>query len=170
MVCIGYDYGMARYALLLIFLILAAAGQTARTPKKNSADPGLPKTGADRGTQAAAEIKKLEQKWLDALVHRDQATVAGILAPEFQDTMFDGKVHSRDQALAAVLDTTRPDLSRFFGRLEVKVYDGKFAVAHGLTVLNGDKIHEAHIVFTDVFVLREGKWQAVAAQEALENY
>lgn len=116
------------------------------------------------------EIKKLEQRWLDALVKRDQATVAEILAPEFLDTMFDGKVRNRDQALAAVLDTTRPDLSRFFGRLEVKVYDGKFAVAHGLTVLNGDKIREAHIVFTDVFVLRDGKWQAVAAQEALENY
>ena len=153
---------MMRYALfLLTFTAMCTAQITNRArvhpPQKTTSSP-------------ETEIRKLEQKWLDALVRRDQATVAEILAPEFQDTMFDGKVHNREQALATVLDTTRPDLSRFFGRLDVKVYDGKFAVAHGLTVLNGDKIREAHIVFTDVFVLRNGKWQAVAAQEALENY
>ena len=152
---------MARYALLLFLITIAAVAQTAR--------PIRPKPPGN-AAPAEAEIKKLEQQWLDALVRRDQAAVAEILAPEFQGTKFDGKVHNRDQALAAVLDTTRPDLSRFFGRLEVKVYEGKFAVAHGLTVLNGDKIREAHIVFTDVFVLRNGKWQAVASQEALEGY
>ena len=154
---------MTRYALLLIVLTLAASAQSNRTAQPKRAKPDNRQTGE-------AEIKKLEQQWLDALVRRDQAAVDGILASEFQDVMFDGKIHTREQALAAVLDTTRPELSRYLGRLEVKVYDGKFAIARGLTVLNGDKIREAHIVFTDVFVLRDGKWQAVAAQEALENY
>jgi len=157
---------MARYALLFALLTLAATAQNTRATRDKSAKPG-PHAAAPT---AEAEIKKIEQQWLDALVRRDQAAVAAILAPEFQDVMFDGKIHTREQALAAVLDTTRPDLSRYLGRLELKVYDSKFAVAHGLTVLNGDKIREAHIVFTDVFVLRDGKWQAVAAQEALENY
>lgn len=116
---------------------------------------------------AEQQVKALEQRWLDALIKRDQATVADILAPEFHDSGIDGKVHTREQALAAVLDTTRPDLTRFFGRLDVDVYDGRFAVARGLTVLNGDKIREAHVAFTDVFVLRNGKWQAVSAQETL---
>jgi hypothetical protein len=146
---------------VLMFASLAASAGAQRKPK-----PSTP--AASQSSEDA--IKKLEQRWLDALIARDQASVAEILAPEFQDTMIDGKIHNRDQALAAVLDTTRPALTRFFGRLEVKVYEGRFAVAHGLTVVNGEKIHEAHIVFTDVFVLRGGKWQAVAAQEALENY
>ncbi len=153
---------MMRYALLLI---LFTSMCTAQTTNRARVQPPQKRTSSPE-----AEIKKLEQTWLDALVRRDQATVAEILAPEFQDTMIDGKVHNREQALAAVLDTTRPTLTRFFGRLDVKVYDGKFAVAHGLTVLNGERIREAHIVFTDVFVRRDGKWQAVAAQEALENY
>ncbi len=157
-----YDLFMARTALLILLLTSFCFAQRNTVSGR--------KTPLKTTDSAEAEIKKVEQQWLDALVKRDQATVAEILAPEFQDTMIDGKVHNRDQALAAVLDTTRPDLSRFFGRLDVKVYDGKFAVARGLTVLNGDKIREAHIVFTDVFVLRNGKWQAVAAQEALENY
>src|SRR4051812_41600362 len=164
---------MLRDALLLVVLTLLASAQTNCTTRK-SAKPGVPKTRANRGSRESVptdegDIKKLEQRWLDALVARDQATVADILAPEFQDTGIDGKIHNREQALAAVLDTTRPALTRFFGRLEVKVYDGKFAIAHGLVVVNGEKIHEAHIVFTNVFVLRGGKWLAVAAQEALEN-
>ena len=153
---------MSRIALVvLLFAFLAPSTLAQKKPKPSSpaSSPSLEDA-----------IKKLEQRWLDALIARDQATVADILAPEFQDTMIDGKIHNRDQALAAVLDTTRPALTRFFGRLEVKVYEGRFAVAHGLTVVNGENIHEAHIVFTDVFLLRNGKWQAVAAQEALENY
>ncbi len=163
---------MACRALFLLLFALTSVAQTnSHAPARPTGRVAQP-AGKVRQPPISGEetIKKLEQRWLEALVKRDQATVAEILAPEFQDTMFDGKVHNREQTLAAVLDTTRPDLSRFFGRLEVKVYDGRFAVAHGLTVLNGDKIREAHIVFTDVFVLRDGKWQAVAAQEALENY
>ena len=155
-----YDLPMHRL-LLVLLLVPILAGAQSKPAARNT------KTVT---TSAEDAVKKLEQQWLDALVRRDQATVDTILAPEFQDTMIDGRVHNREQALAAVLDTTRPALSRFFGRLEVKVYDGKFAVAHGLVVMNGEKIREAHIAFTDVFVLRNGKWQAVAAQEALENY
>jgi hypothetical protein len=153
---------MSKRAFLLLLFVIPALAQTPATTRAKA--PQKPAVSAEDS------IKKLEQQWLDALVRRDQATVAEILAPEFNDTMIDGRVHNRDQALAAVLDTTRPTLARFFGRLEVKVYDGKFGVAHGLVVLNGENIREAHVAFTDVFVLRNGKWQAVAAQEALENY
>ena len=151
--------------IVAVVLLLAFFVPSAALAQKKSKPPAPLSTPSPEDA-----IKKLEQRWLDALIARDQATVAEILAPEFQDTMIDGKIHNRDQALAAVLDTTRPALTRFFGRLEIKVYEGRFAVAHGLTVVNGENIHEAHIVFTDVFVLRSGKWQAVAAQEALENY
>src|SRR5512133_387488 len=131
---------MSWHAILLILLTLAAAAQTDRATRGRSAKAAVTKSGADRGTREAAaaaeaEIKKLEQRWLEAVVARDQATVADILAPEFKDTRIDGKIYNREQALAAVLDTTRPNLTRFFGRLEVSVYEGKFAVAHGLTVM-----------------------------------
>ena len=156
---------MSRIVITLLSIACVLSPLLAQKKAKTKTEPPLV-----AATSPEDAVKKLEQRWLDALIARDQATVADILAPEFQDTMIDGKIHNREQALAAVLDTTRPALTRFFGRLEVKVYDGRFAVAHGLTVVNGEKIHEAHIVFTDVFVLRNGKWQAVAAQEALENY
>lgn len=149
---------MLRTAILISIALMSL---TCSAQSKRAAKPAAPTSSPEQ------QIKALEQRWLDALIKRDQATVGDILAPEFHDTGIDGKVHTREQALAAVLDTTRPDLTRFFGRLEVNVYDGRFAVAHGLTVLNGEKIREAHVSFTDVFVLRDGKWLAVAAQETL---
>ena len=146
-----------------VLLLLCAVSPLSHAQSKSPRKPAAPTTSPEQ------QIKALEQRWLNALIHRDRATVAEILAPEFRDTAIDGKVRTREQALAAVLDTTRPDLTRFFGRLDVDVYEGRFAVARGLTVLNGDKIREAHVAFTDVFVLRNGKWQAVAAQETLEE-
>lgn len=147
----------------LIFVILSAAlcmGQThhrgGATPAKSTSVPSVQQT-----------IFELEQRWLQALVQRDQATVASILAPEFHDTTMTGEVHDRQQALAAVLDTTRPDFQRSFGRLDVQAYDARFAVARGIVLISGPHIHPAQIAFTDVFILKDGKWQAVAAQEAL---
>src|SRR5690242_16559463 len=112
-----YHLCMVRAALFLslsLTLSLVASAQSKR-PRK----PATPTVAPEQ------QIKALEQRWLDALIKRDQATVADILAPEFHDTAVDGKVHTRDQALAAVLDTTRPDLTRFFGRLDVDIYDGR---------------------------------------------
>lgn len=78
-----------------------------------------------------------------------------------------GQVRDRQQSLAAVLDTTRPDFQRSFGRIDVQSYDARFAVARGIVLISGPNIRRARIAFTDVFVLRDAKWQAVAAQEAL---
>ena len=114
-------------------------------------------------------IQEIEIKWLDALVRRDQAAVADILAPEFHDTTMTGEVRDRQQALAAMLNPIRPDLQRSIGRLEVQSYEGNFAVARGIMLVSGKGIPQARVAFTDVFVRRDGKWQAVAAQENLQQ-
>lgn len=138
--------------------------------KRHATHEATQAKAAAKATAAVEQaIQELEMKWLDALVRRDQAAVAGILAPEFHDTTMTGEVHDREQALAAVLNPIRPDLTRSFGRLEVQPYEGKFAVVRGIMLVSGKGIPQARVAFTDVFVLREGKWQAVAAQENLQQ-
>lgn len=141
--------------LFLVAFILPLAAQS----KRHSRTPPAP--------SVQQTIADLEQQWLLALVQRDQATVASILAPDFHDTTMNGQVRDRQQALAAVLDTTRPDFQRSFGRIDVQSYDARFAVARGIVLISGPNIRRARIAFTDVFVLHDAKWQAVAAQEAL---
>ena len=154
--------------LLLGALAISGASQT----KRHTARPEKPATivsavSADRAVQQA--IQEVEMKWLDALVRRDQATVAEILAPEFHDTTMTGQVRDREQALAAVIDRTLPDLQRSFGRLDVHAYEGRFAVVNGILLVSGKGIPMARVAFTDTFVLQGGKWQAVAAQENLQQ-
>jgi hypothetical protein len=159
---VGYDYAMARYALLLVLLTLAVSAQTSRTPRGKSA-PATAPTGE-------AEIKKLEQQWLDAVGKRDQSAVDALLAPDFRAIAIDGKARDRQQELATLLDTTRPPLTRFFGRLDISFVAPSVALTRGLIVLNGENIREAHFAFTHVWVLRDKKWLALASQETLENY
>lgn len=149
----------------VLVLLLLAPLSVAQTKPASRAQPA-------QNTPAAAEatVKKLEQQWLDAAGKRDQAAVDALLAPDFRAIGIDGKTRERQQELATVVDTTRPLLDRFFGRLEVSVYGPEFAIARGLVVINGEKIREAHIAFTHVWVLRQRRWQAVASQETAENF
>jgi hypothetical protein len=148
----------------LVFLLLATLS-VAQTKPASRAKPAQ-----DKPASAEAAVKKLEQQWLDAVGKRAQAAVDALLAPDFRAIAIDGRTRERQQELATVVDTTRPLLGRFLGRLEVSVYGPGFAIARGLVVINGENIREAHIAFTHVWVLREGRWQAVASQETLENY
>ena len=150
---------------VLGIVLLAAALRTSGVAQSKRNVQPAPKPMPHRSVEQT--IVDLEEEWLQALVQRDQSAVAAILAPEFHDTTMTGQVHDRQQALAAVLDTTRPDFQRAFGRLDVQAYEGRFAVARGIVLVSGPNIHQARIAFTDAFVLRDGKWQAVAAQEVL---
>lgn len=129
-----------------------------------------PATATSGTKQIEKTIWKLEQQWLDALNQRDQAALDALLAPDFGAIGMEGRPRTRAQELASVLDTTRPPLTRSIGRLDMKVYDGKFVVARGLTIVNGDNIHEAHLVYTHVWVLAQGHWKCVSEQVVLENF
>ena len=57
------------------------------------------------------------------------------------------------------------DLTNHFEDLQVRVY-GDVGIVNGLVVTtnrNGNTVHKT--VFTDVFVYRSGRWQAINAQE-----
>lgn len=160
---------MSRSLVSYTLLAILALPGTAQTKRRVTHAEARPQTAAKAAAAVELAIQELEVKWLDALVRRDQAAMAEILAPEFHDTTMTGEVRDREQALAAVNNPIRPDLTRSFGRLEVQPYEGKFAVARGIMMVSGKNIPLARVAFTDVFVLRDGKWQAVAAQENLQQ-
>ncbi|MGH9524614.1 MAG: nuclear transport factor 2 family protein [Terriglobales bacterium] len=161
-----FKHRSIRIALLVGLACGLGLAQTKRHATRPAATPSAAKQSSASVERA---IQELEMKWLDALVRRDQAAVAEILAPEFHDTTMTGQVRNREQALAAVLDPVLPELQRSFGRMDIHSYDGRFAVVNGIVLVSGNGIAAARVAFTDVFVLRDGKWQAVAAQENLQQ-
>ncbi|HEU4752157.1 MAG TPA: nuclear transport factor 2 family protein [Armatimonadota bacterium] len=107
-------------------------------------------------------ICALEHEWLQA---RDAATLERILASDFVHPVPSGVLLTRAQHIAWVVAHPRPESSKArFESLRVRFY-GTTAIANGVVVAQAPGQAPRRTVFTDVFVYRDHRWQAVNAQE-----
>lgn len=106
-----------------------------------------------------ARFTVLEEAWLGALSRHDVLTLGHLLAPEFVDTMWNGHLRDRKAALAAAQRHGLVNGRQNLRDLAVRRY-GRVAVVTGLDISARGTVR-----FTDVFVQRRGRWQAVRAQE-----
>jgi Domain of unknown function (DUF4440) len=119
------------------------------------------------GEQPLEEKALLQQEetWAKALDNNDVEGVGCLLAHEFQDADVNGGMHNRSEALVRA---ARPRQGT--NRLEdmhAHLY-GHAGVVRGLNrVIDSSGKVVATVLFTDVFVHRDGRWQAVAGQETM---
>ncbi|MGZ4733797.1 MAG: nuclear transport factor 2 family protein [Terriglobales bacterium] len=107
------------------------------------------------------EIVELENRWLQA---KDPKTLQAILADDFIHVLPAGFITKEEQIQYLTGNKNNDGEPRQFEDLRVRVF-GNVAVTNGAVVervANG-KIRKT--LFTDVFAFRDGKWQAVNAQE-----
>jgi hypothetical protein len=108
-----------------------------------------------------ADVLSQERRWLTAITEGDRATVESILAPSFKHINSDGEQLDRAQEIATVEKVS------FTMNPSEQLVDisGDTAVIHGMnTLIDGGEML-ARERFTDVFVLRNGTWLALSAQE-----
>ncbi len=108
-----------------------------------------------------ADVLAQERRWLTAITEGDRATVESILAPGFKHINADGELLDRAQEIAALEKVS------FTMNPSEQLVDiaGDTAVIHGVnTLIDGGKVL-ARERFTDVFVLQNGTWMALSAQE-----
>lgn len=118
----------------------------------------------DQPKDGSALIQQ-EQHWAKALEQHDSETLGCILGNEFQDFDPDGAVHDRAETLAGV-PLRRPG-SNHLSELQPHVY-GDVGYIRGLaTLVDAEGNVRARVRFTDIYLYRDGRWQAVAAQESL---
>ena len=100
--------------------------------------------------------------WLQ--VEDDPVALEGILAPDFLHVV-PGAIITKDQHLQFLREHPaggqRPE--KRFEDLHVRVY-GEAGIVNGVVIETTDH-GERKTLFTDVFACRDGKWQAVSAQE-----
>ncbi len=129
--------------------------------------------------RSAATLMAVEREWLGAIGSHDVATLARILGREFIDSDYQGHSITRAQYLAyfsTPLSHPAPRRQQSFDDTKVRfVAGGNVAIVTGVVITRSagaskpetssrpDAIR--HSRFTDVFVLRDGRWQAVAGQE-----
>jgi hypothetical protein len=106
-----------------------------------------------------------ERTWARALEERDAAALSCLLAAEFEDAGPDGTLQNRETTLAkaAKHEPGHHELTEMHAQLH-----GDFGYIRGLaTAVDAQGKVLARVRFTDIYVYRDGRWQAVAAHESM---
>ena len=142
--------------LLRSVLCLAAAGGWAVTVFASQRQP------AESDQQV---LIKLERSWNDAFYRKDVAFIGSILADEFVATYEDGSRGDKAKELALVAAFNQQVESAVQDDFTVKIYGDTAVVWFTLRLVGikqGQKA-ELRLRYTDVWVMRNGRWQCVSA-------
>lgn len=112
-----------------------------------------------------AALVQAEENWAAALNRKDADAVACLLGEEFEDADVDGSLHHRSETLEHI--PHRKPGTNHLSELRAHI-EGDSGFTRGLATLVDEtgKV-KARVRFTDVFVYRDGRWQALAGQETL---
>lgn len=129
--------------------------------------------------RTAGALMRVEHEWLTALNRHDVATLTRILGQEYIDSDAQGDAITRAQYLAFFAQpasSPAPSVQQTFADTKVRfAAGGDVAIVTGLVITRPasaatdaassglDAVR--HSRFTDVFVWREARWQAVTGQE-----
>jgi len=129
-----------------------------------------PAYGQEKKAPSTSEvIKQLERDWTDAQKAGDIAKLSQIIADDWSGLGTDGNKSTKAEFLEGI-KSGRSKMTAFeFGPMDVKVL-GTVAIVQGSdtekSVTNGQD-SSGKWVWMDVFVKRDGKWQAVRSQTAM---
>ena len=142
-------------------MVLSAAAADTTAPRVCESAPHAAVQTA-RDTQSVLNV---ERAWIQAIADRDTSAVACILADDFLDTSWQGVLRTRRDQIDG-LGRAR-SYTPHYSDWRVHLY-GSTAVVRGLNVMTDASGHDVgRLRFTDVFAYRDGRWQAVAAQETM---
>lgn len=111
-------------------------------------------------------ILQMERDWTEAGLKKDFATLDRVIADDWVATDFQGKSVTKAQAIADLKSGSSTNQTVTLGEMKVRVF-GNTAVVTGSDTEKSTykgKDSSGKYVWTDVFVNRNGRWQAVASQ------
>jgi ketosteroid isomerase-like protein len=114
---------------------------------------------------------QLEQRWNDAFYRKDIPFVASVLADEFVATYDDGSQGDKAKELALATAFDQQVESAIQDEFTVKVYNDTAVVWFALRLVGIRQGQRSEITlrFTDVWVIRDGRWQCVSSQSTRVN-
>jgi ketosteroid isomerase-like protein len=118
-----------------------------------------------------ATLREIENKWEASIMAHDPSIAKAYLANDYRGVSSKGKVLNKSTLLAEIKKDTDTYTSAKNGNMDVRVYDGKFAVVTGTSTEVGKskdgKAFKRSYRWTDAWVERNGNWQCVASQAML---
>jgi ketosteroid isomerase-like protein len=125
----------------------------------------LPARGVDTKDVEKAIIQ-MEKDWTEAGIKKDVAALDRILADDWIAIDFEGNIVNKASVIADLKSGASTNTSVDLGEMKVRVY-GDTAIVIGSDTEKSTykgKDSSGHYVWTDVFVKRNGRWQAVSSQ------
>jgi ketosteroid isomerase-like protein len=113
----------------------------------------------------------LERSWNDAFYRKDVAFIASILADDFVATYDDGNRGDKARELALAAEFNQQVESAIQDEFMVRVYGDTALVWFTLRLVGVKQGQRAELTlrYTDVWVIREGRWQCVSTQSTRVN-
>jgi ketosteroid isomerase-like protein len=143
-------------AATILLILIAVVGGVPQSSKRTS-----------NQSSVARELQNIEHRLVTAWLKGDRGFVERTLADDWTVTDFSGRVLNKRQVIEeGFASKDRRIISAELDDLRVRVY-GESAVVTGKSKISGEYRGTAVNVvtrFTDVFVRRAMKWQAVASQ------
>ena len=140
-------------------LTAACGGGTTGTTPPSSPPATTPPAAVDASSMV---ITQHEQEWVNAIVHKDTGIIEKLLADDFIGTTNDVR-YGKSEALNDVKNGVHNSLDmedvnvRLYGDTAVVTFDQNERSKHGEEDFSG------HYMFTNVWVKRNGQWQAVSS-------
>jgi len=115
---------------------------------------------------AEQSLMKMELDWAQAGIKNDIAAVEKIVADDWVGIDSEGNAMTKAEAIAAMKSGSTTIQSYEFGPMKVRVFGNTAVVTGSDTEKSTYKGKESSgkYVWTDVYVMRDGHWQAVASQ------
>jgi hypothetical protein len=110
---------------------------------------------------ATSDVLAQEARWLRAITDGDRPTIESILSANYRHITKDGVLLDRAQEIA----DTKPLLATMTPTEQIVDIAGDTALIHGVNTLTNASDVLDRVRFTDVFVLQNGTWLAISAQE-----
>jgi ketosteroid isomerase-like protein len=156
---------MPRVVISLLLVLAVAASCACHRTAQNTISPSPSTALENEATEnAEKEIMQLERDWGDALAKRDLVAVDRILGDDHIVITKDGSVLTKAQELAKHGESA--DELFDFEPMKVRVFGDTAVVTGGHKEKSQYQGRDTsgHYRWMDVFVKRDGRWQAVASE------
>jgi uncharacterized protein (TIGR02246 family) len=119
------------------------------------------------GASADAELKAIEQQWLDAYMKSDAAFIKNLEAEDYTIVEPDGTVSTKAQDVKSVTDKKFVLKTATMSDYKCRMLGDNYAVVTAALKMSGSDDGEefsGDFRALDVFEKKDGKWMAVASQ------
>ena len=147
-------------------IVTSERGETYRVDLKTKAVTQAEQPDTALEPAVRAEILALENQWATAIERQDATAFERLAAEDFRFIEEDGQVLNRAQYIAARSHNPDNVESAVQDEIEIRQY-GDAAIATGRSTIRGTRGSVPFVSrfrWTDVYVRRAGRWQAVSGQ------